>query len=84
MTTKTLKEYLGGLSGPAREDFAQRCKTSYGHLRNVAYGKKPAESLCILIELHSGREVLCESLRSDVMWWVVRGSQDSVAGGANV
>lgn len=75
MTTKTLKEFLGGLSASEREGFAANCRTSCGHLRNVAYGKKPAESLCILIELHSSRQVVCESLRPDVSWWVIRGDQ---------
>lgn len=71
----TLKEFLSGLKQVEREAFAKRCETSYGHMRNVAYGLKPAgEKLCILIERESARRVLCESLRSDVPWHVLRQS----------
>lgn len=72
---RTLKEYLSGLNVSEREAFAVRCGTTYGHLRNVTYGQKPAgEKLCILIERESGGEVRCESLRSDVPWDVLRQS----------
>ena len=74
---QTLKEYLSSLCVPDREQFAQRCGTTYGHLRNVAYGQKPAgEKLCILVERESARGVLCESLRPDVPWSVLRQSPD--------
>lgn len=69
----TLKEFLFGLSAPDREAFALRCDTTFAHLRNVAYGQKPArEKLCILIERESKGLVRCESLRSDVPWDVLR------------
>ena len=72
---RTLKEYLSGLNVSEREAFSVRCGTTYGHLRNVTYGQKPAgEKLCILIERESGGEVRCESLRSDVPWDVLRQS----------
>lgn len=71
----TLKDFLKGLCVEEREAFAKRCETTYGHLRNVAYGQKPAgEKLCILIERESARKVLCESLRGDVPWSVLRQS----------
>lgn len=58
-----------------RGAFAARCETTYGHLRNVAYGQKPAgEKLCILVERESGGVVRCESLRDDVPWDVLRQS----------
>lgn len=76
---QTLKEYLSGLCVSDREQFAHRCGTTYGHLRNVAYGQKPAgEKLCILIERESARGVLCESLRPDVPWSVLRHSPNVV------
>ena len=59
----------------ARIEFAAKCRTTYGHLRNVAYGQKPcAESLCINIERESGGAVPCESLRPDVDWAYLRGT----------
>lgn len=74
---QTLKEYLSSLCVRDREQFAQRCGTTYGHLRNVAYGQKPAgEKLCILVERESARGVLCESLRPDVPWSVLRQNPD--------
>lgn len=79
----TLKEFLSGLGRSEREAFAKRCETTYGHMRNVAYGLKPAgEKLCILIERESARKVLCESLRDDVPWHVLRQSslQESALG----
>lgn len=70
-----LKAYLSGLSVVERGVFAARCETTYGHLRNVAYGQKPAgEKLCILVERESGGMVRCESLRGDVPWDVLRQS----------
>ena len=73
-----LKAYLSGLSVVERCAFAARCETTYGHLRNVAYGQKPAgEKLCILVERESGGTVRCESLRGDVPWEVLRKSKSS-------
>lgn len=78
----TLKDYLSGLSVTERAAFAVRCGTTYGHLRNVAYGQKPAgEKLCILVERESAGLVRCESLRSDVPWDVLRQSHAEAAHG---
>lgn len=61
-----LKTYLMAMAMPERERFAARCGTTYGHLRNVAYGKSCAESLAINIDRESGGVVRCEALRPDV------------------
>lgn len=56
--TPELKAHINGLaSDEARSDFAQRCDTSIGHLRNVAYGKKCSPELASLIEAASGGAV---------------------------
>lgn len=81
----TLKEYLSSLSVAERGAFAVRCETTYGHLRNVAYGQKPAgEKLCILVERESGGVVRCETLRSDVPWSVLRKSEVTTQGISHV
>lgn len=68
-----LKAYLETLSMIERDDFAKRCGSTAGHLRNVSYGYRTcAESLAISIERESGRKVRCESLRSDVDWQFLR------------
>lgn len=71
-----LKNYISTLPIPLRNDFAIRCKTSFKHLRNVAYGyKKAGEDLCINIERETGGQVRCESLRPDVDWGYLRGTK---------
>ena len=71
-----LKKYLESLSAEERKAFAVACNTTYGFLRNVAYGyKRAGESLCINIERESNGSVKCEKLRSDVDWAYLRGSK---------
>lgn len=68
-----LKSFLESLSTDEREQFAERCGTTAGHLRNVSYGYRScAESLAINVERESGRQVRCETLRPDVDWQFVR------------
>jgi len=70
-----LKAYLAELPQKHRDQFASRCKTSLGHLKNIAYGYKSCgESLAIDIERESGAKVRCEELRPDVDWKYLRGS----------
>lgn len=70
-----LKTFLFSRVMPERIAFAERCDTSYAHLRNVAYGQKPCgESLAINIERESGGTVRCEDLRPDVDWAYLRNS----------
>jgi hypothetical protein len=62
-----LKTYLLQMPVPQREVFAKRCGTTYGHMRNVAYGEKScAEILALNIERESGGAVSLDSLRSDL------------------
>lgn len=74
MSDMTFKDYFMGMSVPERHQFAIRCDTSRQHLTNVAFGRKPGESLCINIERESGGFVRCESLRPDVDWAYLRQS----------
>lgn len=70
------KTYLFGLPVAAREQFAKRCKTTYGHLRNIAYGFKPCSAeLAMEIERESVRVIRCESLCPDADWATVRASK---------
>ena len=72
-----LKAYLLSMPVQARESFAARCGTTYGHLRNVAYGKTCAERLAINIDRESGGVVTCESLCPDVDFGYLRGTDTS-------
>ena len=70
-----LKDYLNSLTTEEQFVFADRCKTSIKHLRNISYGnKRSGEDLCINIERESSGVVRCESLRSDVDWAYLRGT----------
>lgn len=71
-----LKDYLASLtSEDAKQSFADRCGTTPGQLRQVAYGARRAgESLAINIERESGKAVTCEELRPDVDWAYLRNS----------
>lgn len=71
-----LKPYWLSISVPDRAAFALRCGTSFAHLRNIAYGQKLCgEKLAIAIERESAGAVRCESLRPDVDWAYLRGTQ---------
>jgi DNA-binding transcriptional regulator YdaS (Cro superfamily) len=70
-----LKTFLRSIPVPDRDSFAERCDTTSGHLRNVAYGDRTcSESLAINIERESGGQVRCESLCPGVDWKYIRGS----------
>lgn len=50
-----LKTYLSGLSDEQLAEFAERCQTSVGHLRNIGYGYKPCgPALAVRAERMSG------------------------------
>lgn len=72
-----LRDYLLDISQEEREQLASDCGTSVGHLRNVAYGKKAGEALCMDIERLTGGRVTCEELRPDLtaQWSYMRSSQ---------
>lgn len=59
----------------AKEDFAARCDTTLGQLKQVASGnRRCGERLAINIERESRRRVRCETLRPDVDWAFLRGT----------
>ena len=68
--------YLKRMTEEQRHAFAQKCGTSFGHLRNISYGQKTcAEKLAIDIERESFGAVRCEELRPDVDWAYLRGTR---------
>lgn len=64
-----LKDYLKALgTDEARKAFAEKCQTSYGHLRNCCYavsGKMLNPKICVSVERHSGQLVRRWDLRDD-------------------
>lgn len=61
-----LKTFLKSMPMAARHEFAERCGTSYAHMRNVAYESRVAgEKLCVAIERESEGEVTRADLRDD-------------------
>jgi DNA-binding transcriptional regulator YdaS (Cro superfamily) len=68
------------MSFDARQTFAERCGTSFGHLRNVVYGKPCAEKLAIAIDRETQGAIRCEDLRPDVDWAYLRFNPVSVGG----
>jgi DNA-binding transcriptional regulator YdaS (Cro superfamily) len=70
---KTLLEFLNGLPVAAQESFAERCGTSIGYLRQIAYGhRKCVAELAINIERESKRAVTCEELCPTADWAYMR------------
>jgi hypothetical protein len=77
-----LKNYLSPLPPDARDEFAQRCGTTKGHLQNVMYGMKAcATDLAVLIERESGMLVRRWELREDWFrhWPELIGAEDAPA-----
>lgn len=62
-----LRKYVNSLPGEeARKDFARRCGTSIGHIRNVMYGLKPCSAeLAAAIEIESSAAVTRKELLPD-------------------
>lgn len=69
-----LKDFYISMTADQRDDFARRCGTTLGQLRNVAYGRNCGEALAISIERESNGAVRCEDLRPDVDWAYLRGT----------
>lgn len=66
-----IKTYLSELPDEeARRDFAQRCGTSLGHIRNTFYDKNKqlAPAIIVAAERESGGKVTCEEARRDLTW----------------
>lgn len=73
-----LLDYLKTLNFDAQKAFAERCKTSVGQLKQVAYGyRRAGAALAILIEKESGGGVRCETLRPDIDWGYLRGTSEA-------
>lgn len=68
------RTYFFRMTVAARADFARRCNTSSGHLRNIAYGKPCGEDLAICIDRESGGVITVEVLCPGVDWAYIRGS----------
>lgn len=69
----SLLSYLNSLSVGEQTDFAGRCGTTIGYMRQVAYGNRRCrESLAINMDRESGGAVRMEELRPDVDWDHVR------------
>lgn len=71
-----LRSFFMPLDIAAREDFAERCGTTVGHLKNIICGTAPAgEKLVISIDRESHGLVPVEHMRPDVDWAHLRGSR---------
>ena len=65
----TLLDYMKGLDKPGVEEFAEKCGTTVGHLKQVAYeNRRPNAALAIAIDRHTAGLVPCEQLRADIDW----------------
>lgn len=74
-----LKDFYLSMTADQRDDFARRCGTTLGQVRNVAYGRNCGEALAISIERESQGVVRCEDLRPDVDWAYLRGTDCQTA-----
>ncbi|MBX9762862.1 MAG: helix-turn-helix domain-containing protein [Pseudomonadaceae bacterium] len=71
-----LHAYIKDLDKEALEALAVRCKTSAGQIKQVAYGNRRAGAgLAVCLERETQGAVTCESLREDIDWAYLRGSQ---------
>lgn len=70
-----LREYVNSLPDQAaKEEFASRCGTTLGMLRQIAGGFRPAsEAVAINIDRESDGQVPCEEIRPDVDFAYLRG-----------
>lgn len=72
----SLLAYIKGLDKAELEGLADRCKTSVGQIKQVAYGNRRAGAgLAVCLERETRGAVTCESLRDDIDWAYLRGSQ---------
>lgn len=59
-----LIDHLKSMSRRERAEFADRCRTTLGHINNVAYGYKPCSpELAVSVEQESGGSVTRQELR---------------------
>lgn len=76
-----LLDYLNGLPVKEQEDFARRCQTTVGYLRQIAYGHRACPAhLAINIERESKRALMCEELRpTGVDWAYIRAERRRIS-----
>lgn len=75
-----LHEYMKPLGKEEIWVLAERCKTTPGQLRQVAYGnRRPAASLAIDLDRETSGVVSCEELRPDIDWAHLRQSSSKSA-----
>jgi hypothetical protein len=78
-----LKNFFFAMSNEAREDFAAKCGTTLGHMRNVAYGYKlPSTELAVAIEKQSKKSVTRQEMFPNTFlekWPELRGKQKAEA-----
>lgn len=67
--------YIKGLDRASLDSLAERCQTTAGQLKQVAYGHRRANGgLAVCIERETKGAVTCEQLRPDIDWAYLRGS----------
>lgn len=77
----TLLDFIKPLDKNALQDFARRCETTPGQLKQVAYGNRRANaSLAIALDRETDGAIRCEETRPDIDWAYLRNS----AAGAEV
>jgi len=69
-----LKNFLNALSVSEQQEFAIRCGTTIGYLRKRLSDRKHklGEHICILIEENTKGKIICEELRPDINWSILR------------
>ena len=72
----SLHDYMKMLEKAALADFAVRCDTTVGQLKQIAYGNRRANGrLAVSIERETQGAVSCEQLRPDIDRAYLRGSK---------
>lgn len=69
----SLHAYIKKLDRDELDQFANRCKTTAGQLKQVAYGNRRAGAgLAVNLDRETGGQVTCEELRPDIDWAYLR------------
>lgn len=64
-----LLNYIKALDKAQMAGLAERCETSVGQLKQVAYGhRRPSVALTISLERETKCAITCEALRPDIDW----------------
>lgn len=72
----SLRTYIKSLDKAELDGLAKRCQTTVGQIKQVAYGNRRAGAgLAVCLERETQGAVTCESLRDDIDWAYLRGSQ---------